>query len=471
VLPRERVWGLGDFTVVNAALAIATWCFITGGYLAAVLPLEAGFAALAFGLLFGFGLTLMGGTLGSCKYGVDLYVQVRSSFGMHGAATIGIAVCMIMVYLNNCIIYPMLGKGITNIVREYVTMSDQAAYWLAAAFAIAALFATWAVVVKGPVYIKWMNWVIAPLLVVVMIILLVFLLTDFGWSALTGAGPTDAFGEPQLDFAFGIEWSIGFAFSWWWIMGAMSRITRTQRASAFGFVVGTAFPAGMAIMIGMMSALIVGTFDPTQWLIPVAGRFWGIVALIFMALANITSGALMTYTGGIAIRSFRVGRKWSWKTITFLVLLPTIITMFFQDLVYTNLGQVLAIWAVMLAPLTAIVFVDYHLLRKQHLDLNALYDHSRSGKYRFWHGWNPAFIITMAASFGFYFWLLNPITLRYSEPFKYITAGIPEFFVACIVYYLVTKFLVIPAGQGGYVKLPSDPAERRALVKQLQNTI
>jgi hypothetical protein len=275
-LPKERVWGMADFTVVNAALAIATWCFITGGYIAYVLPAKAGVAVVFFALLFGFGLVLVGSPLPAAKYGIDLCQHARSSMGVHGAGAVGLFVILVMVYLNNAIIYPMLGKGITNIIAAYTPLSDRVDYWLAAVFGILALLLTWWVVVKGPVYIKWFNWVVAPGLVIVMIILLVFIFKDYGWSEISSAPPTGPSGDTLWDYTIAIEWSLGFAFSWWWIMGAMARITKTQRAVAVGFVVGEAFPAGIAIIIGMFTALVVGTFDPTEWLIPVAGRGWGV---------------------------------------------------------------------------------------------------------------------------------------------------------------------------------------------------
>jgi NCS1 family nucleobase:cation symporter-1 len=365
----------------------------------------------------------------------------------------------------------MLGKGITNIIQAFTPLGDTADYWLAAVFGILALLLTWWVVVKGPVYIKWFNWVVAPGLVIVMVILLVFIFQNYGWSEIVAAKPTGPSGDNLWDYTIAIEWSLGFAFSWWWIMGAMSRITKTQRAVAVGFVVGEAFPAGIAIIIGMFTALVVGTFDPTEWLIPVAGRGWGVVGLVFMVLANITSGALMAYAGGMAVRTYKVGRKWSWRLTTFFVLLPAIITMLFQDFIYTRLGQVLAIWAILLAPLTAIVFVDYFLLRKQHLDLKAVYDGSPGSKYYFWKGVNPAFVVSVVVSFGFYYWMLDPISLRSSGLFKYTGAAIPTFILAGIVYYALTKWLVVPRGWGDYPKLPHARAARKQEIERLEQTI
>jgi nucleobase:cation symporter-1, NCS1 family len=193
--------------------------------------------------------------------------------------------------------------------------------------------------------------------------------------------------------------------------------------------------------------------------------------LIFMVFANVTSGALMCYAGGMALKTFKFGRKMSWRLTTFLVLLPTMVTMLFQDVIYTRLGQVLSIWAILLAPLMAIVFVDYFLLRKQHLDLSAIFDDSKGSKYYFWRGVNPAFPITVGVGFGFYYWLLDPISLRYSELFQYTSAGLPTFLLCCILYYALSKLWIIPAGWGGYPKLPRERAARKQEIKKLEQTI
>lgn len=471
VLKHDRVWGMRDYILSNVAFAIATWCFITGGYLAYVVPFSAGTAATIFGLFLGYGLIVFGGSLGSCKYGIDLYQQVRSSFGCRAASYFGLFIALLNVLLNLAIIYPMLGKALTNILAGVVPMDENTKYWCSAIVGIVGLLATWVLVYKGPIYMKVFNNWVSPSLIFVLLLLVFFLAKDKGWNAIFAAAPSEPSEDSLWNYTIAIEWNLGFAFSWWWLMGAIARITKTQRVAALGFVVGTAFPAALAIIVGMMSALVVKSPDPTEWLIPIAGRGFGVVALIFIAFANISSGALLAYSGGLACKNIQLLRKWSWKAITFMCIFPAIILMIFQNIVYDNLGTVLALFAVTLAPLTAIVWVDYSILRKQNLDLRAIYDTTPTSPYYFWKGINPAFIIAMVVSVAFYFILLNPISLSSASVFKYTTAVLPTFLVAAVVYYAAAKIIVIPSGMGGYPSIPKAPVAKRKAIEELVGRI
>ena len=57
--------------------------------------------------------------------------------------------------------------------------------------------------------------------------------------------------------------------------------------------------------------------------------------------------------------------------------------------VYDNFQQFLIWSGVAFAPLSAVYFVDYFLLRRQVIDLHALYDDGPRASYRFFAGFNP----------------------------------------------------------------------------------
>lgn len=471
VLPGERIWGPWDFTIVMAAFAIATWTFLTGGYLASIVSATAGILAVGAGLLVGFLLVVPAGALGSAKYGVDQYIQLRAMFGTKGAATLGLATCVFGAWFNMAAIYPMLGKSVANIVSVWAPLGDTAYYWLAAAIGIAALIFTWWITREGPSFVKKFDWFIVPGLAFVMVLLFVFIFKDYGWSAISSATPTDTYDDKQTMYVLAFDTGIGFGLSWFWLMGAMTRITTTQRAAVGGYYWGSFIPSFAGIIMGFMTALVVGETDPTKWMIPLAGPALGIIALLFIILANISSGALMAYTGVIALRQLKVGRKWSWSLATFLVILPAILTMLVQDLVYSRMGMVMAVWAVLFGPMCAVVFVDHIILRKQHFNLRSLYDTSSSSDYYFWKGWNPAFFITLAAGCTTYLIIMNPLTLNSHLFFKYTTASLPTFFVSCLVYYCVTKLWIIPKGMGGYPRLPKEGSLRKQEILRLKETI
>jgi nucleobase:cation symporter-1, NCS1 family len=53
------------------------------------------------------------------------------------------------------------------------------------------------------------------------------------------------------------------------------------------------------------------------------------------------------------------------------------------------------------APLTGVVLVDYLVVKRQHLDVEALFD--PQGRYRYLNGVNVAAVLAVAAGFGVYY--------------------------------------------------------------------
>ena len=74
----------------------------------------------------------------------------------------------------------------------------------------------------------------------------------------------------------------------------------------------------------------------------------------------------------------------------------------------------------------------------------------RGSPYSFWGGFNHAAILAMAAGFGTYLYLLNPVTYASHSPYEFLTASLPTAFVGGLVYWLITVMVVIPAGKGDY---------------------
>ena len=56
----------------------------------------------------------------------------------------------------------------------------------------------------------------------------------------------------------------------------------------------------------------------------------------------------------------------------------------------------------------------------------------------------------MIAGFITYLYLLDPITYQSNEPYQYITATLPTMFVSAVLYWIITKWFIIPKGWGGY---------------------
>jgi NCS1 family nucleobase:cation symporter-1 len=205
--------------------------------------------------------------------------------------------------------------------------------------------------------------------------------------------------------------------------------------------------------VGLMAGLALGDSDPTVWMIPLGGSALGVMALLWIAFANVTSIVAIIYSTCLALK--QVGgnslSRVSWGKLTAAFFVVPLLLTLRPSLIYDNFFQFLYWSGVAFAPLSAIYIADYFILRRQRIDLRAIYDVSPQGAYGFWGGFNIVALISLGLGSLTYILLLNPATLvQYVPGFDYVTASIPAFVVAGVVHLVLTAVWVKPSGRGGY---------------------
>lgn len=452
ILARERMWGAFDFTSVMTGLGIATWAFIVGGATALYVGAGAGIAATVIGNLVSCFLVVLAACIPTAKYGIEQATAFRSVFGLNGARLVFL-VAVTLVWLGwNCVLGLMFSRSWANVSNAIAGTGIDRNGWVVTVLGIAGFLIAWLVVVRGPVSIKWFNKIVAPGLAVVTVLLLALILYQRSWSEIAAAPALEPFGDRTVNYVLGIELGLATGFGWWGVIGNLSRLARTQRVAFYGSMVGLFVFAVPAYVAGLLSALALGDADPTAWMVPVAGPVLGVIALLFVAFANVTSITSTVYTTCLALRltGGEVFRRMAWSTITGLFLLGPVIAAFFPAFVFNSIANLLAWSAVAFAPLVGIHLVDYYLLRRRRLDVRAFFDNRPDSPYAFWHGWNPAAIGGLVIGAVVYILLLNPSTFEHAGIFQYLSASMPAFVVAGLVHYILTRFLVQPLGKGGY---------------------
>ena len=346
----------------------------------------------------------------------------------------------------------MFGRSAVNIVNELAGTKYGGDSALVAAFGVVSLVVSWVVVTRGPVALKWFNRVAAPGLTAVVIVMYVYLFKDNSWADFTAIKPLEPFGDPLLDFMMVVEFSIAGGVSWWPAQGNLSRLATTQRGAAWATIAGLFVVTLVAQTVGLMAALRYGDADPTSWMIPLTGAGVGILILVWIGLANITTMSVQAYQVCVAMRQESV--RWlstmSWDLLVGIFLGLSALLLIKPSAVYDNFFQFLYWIGVSYTPVIGIMLADYFLLRRQAVDRVALFDDRPGSPYDFWRGWNLAAYIALGAGVGTYLALLNPVSLWYSAPFKDLTAIVPSLVVGMVVYLLLTKVWVQPAGEGGY---------------------
>ncbi|MDP5182011.1 cytosine permease [Blastococcus sp. BMG 814] len=452
-LSSERIWGFWSFTSVNIGLAIATWAFLSGGTLAFFVGAKTAIAASVIGNLVGVALVALTTCIPSAKYGLEQYTALRTVFGGNGSRALVLVLFPLAAAGWNAILAIMFGRAIVNVSNSTLGTDFGPNGAMVIAAALFAILLSWLLLVKGPVSIEWVNKFVAPALVLVTVVMLGAIFTEHSWSELLAAPPLAPFGDPGLDWAIAVELSLGVGFSWWTIMGNLARLTTTQRVAFWPNMIGLFLASVVAGVVGSFAALVLGDADPTVWMVPLGGAVLGVLALVFVGFANVTSMVGQTYSGSLAIR--RAGgdpaRRLPWPVLAGLLFAPAAVVVFWPGAIYDNYFKFLAWVSLILAPLCAVYFVDFFLLRRRTLDVRAIYEPEGVSRYSFWGGFNPAAFVAVAAGAFTYYQLLDPITFESASMFRYTTASLPAFLVAAVVHYVLTRLVVVPNGRGGYV--------------------
>ena len=216
---------------------------------------------------------------------------------------------------------------------------------------------------------------------------------------------------------------------------------------------------GVVGLIGLYAGLVTGDPDPSIFFVKTLGVWMGIVALVFIALANIGTAIVGVYASAIGLKQipalqYRLTYKWT----TLLVLAPVIIVCaFLQDPFMNHVNTFMYFLGLIFAPICAVQIVDFYAFRKNNLHLASLYDYSSKGRYYFWGGVNPAAFVATAVGFFLYWYLLNPLTYVQHFPFKWISASLPSLLTSAVAYWAVTRLMVIPLKKGGYERYFATP--------------
>jgi len=451
-LKGERIWGFWSFTSVNVGLAIATWAFLGGGTIALFVGAQTAIAATVIGNLIGVILVAVTTCLPSAKYGLEQYTALRSVFGLVGVRILVLVLFTLAAAGWNGILAIMFGRATANIVNGTTGAEHPDNGVLVIGAAILAIVVSWILLVKGPVSIGWVNKIVAPGLAIMTVAMLVVLLTNNSWADLMAAEPLMPFESADVNWVIAIELGLGLGFSWWTIVGNLARITKTQRAAFWPNLIGLFLASCVAGVVGTLAALTLGDSDPTTWMIPLGGVVLGVLGLVFVGFANLTSMVAQTYSGSLAIRRAlgSAGRKVSWPVLTAALFAPALLVVFFPNVLYDNFFIFVAYVALVMSSLCAVYFTDYYLLRRRTLHLRDMYEPEGVSRYSFWGGVNPSAYLAVLAGAVTYYLLLDPYTLVSAPLFQFTTASLPAFVVTGAVHYALTKLWIIPAGKGGY---------------------
>ncbi|OCG10715.1 NCS1 family transporter [Gilliamella apicola] len=181
---------------------------------------------------------------------------------------------------------------------------------------------------------------------------------------------------------------------------------------------------GFIITIGVMLASVTGNSNPVKaFAIVVDNAYITLVVSTFIVLGTIAVNIVANIIPPAYVITLLTKANYKLAvTITGLFAIASFPWILVQDTSAQGLGLFILIYSAFLGPIVAILLVEYYLLRRQQININALYDNK--GQFA---GYNPAAILAM---------LIGSAAAFYEVSLSWVVG----FFVGGISYILLTKY-------------------------------
>jgi NCS1 family nucleobase:cation symporter-1 len=433
----EREYSGSSAHATCFAYAIATWCFLVGSYTADLVGAVEGTICLIAGNLIGVFLTTMPLSLGCQRYGLEQMDFCKPAFGQHGSHVILVFYLINMLGWSGLLLV-MFGNGILNIGNALGLNPGE---WIVGGGVAFGIVLSFLVVYKGVDRLGMVNKIVTPALGLVVLYMFYMVFAAHGVDAVLDAVPLDPGPDPRMNYAIALELGIANGFSWWGGIGFIARNTKTRRAATYPQLLQLGLASGVVSSISLYSALVVGSDDPTQWMVPLGGVFLGLIALFFVALANVTSTGVSVFASGLAVRHIPGLKHRPWWQVLVITFLPCCFFIFWADELYSMGDAFLAYNGTMYAPISGIVFVDFFVLRRGRLCLKSIFDNAPEGAYHYWKGFNLLALGGVLLGQVTYFALYNPISGDAHWLFTYIPASLAAFTVPALLYWIGMRVL------------------------------
>ncbi|MDH5354673.1 MAG: NCS1 family nucleobase:cation symporter-1 [Gammaproteobacteria bacterium] len=409
----QRTWKTRHIASLWVGMAICVPTYTLGGVLTAYFGLSVGEALWAIFLanvivLIPLVLNAYPGT----KYGIPFPVVLRSSFGIIGSNV-------------PCLIRALIACGWFGIqtmfggLAIHLLFSAVSDGWasLGGTGEVIGFFIFWAinlwVVIRGAESIKMLETLAAPLLLLVGIGLIVWAYPQASITELLAKAPNRPEDASFLAYFFGgLTAMVGFWATLSLNIPDFSRFADSQKSQVKGQIIGlpvTMFLfAALGVILTSASQQLVGetVADPISLIGKIDSPFWVILSMLMIIIATLstntaanivsptndfqniapkmvsnTRGVIITGLIGVVLMGWELLKKLEWVVSDVSV-----------ESLYSNwlLG-----YSSLLGPIAGIMIVDYFLVKRQTLDLPALYKNGST-----YPAWNlsgfVAFLIPVA---------------------------------------------------------------------------
>jgi putative hydroxymethylpyrimidine transporter CytX len=361
-VPRgERKLGFLDFFVLWGSLGAGLLVMLAGTLLVPGLGLGAALAAIVVGTLLGNLLLLVPAAMGS-DHGVPTMVALRPALGIRGSYLPSFINVIQLVGWTAFELIIMATAA--SAVTERVFGVSAYGVWLPAL----ALLCT-ALAIGGPLVVVrvWLEKFGVWLLLATTAYLTYYLLSRYSLSSLM-AQP----GDGDLPFPLAVDLVVALPLSWLPLAADYNRFARGTRAASLGTYLGFLVANIWFFALGAVAVLALQTQD---LIASIMALTIGGIALIIILVDETDNTFADIYSAAVSTRNFLSGVS-HWKLATFFGVLGFMVAVLLPIERYETF---LLLLGSAFAPLFGVVAVDYFLLRRRRLDIDALYDGSSVG--------------------------------------------------------------------------------------------
>lgn len=329
------------FLWVGASVSIAE---IVTGSLLAPLGLTKGIQAIILGHVIGATILFLSAWI-SANSRVTALQATRISFGTYGSY--GLTILNMLQLVGWASVMIATGSIALNGISKELFAFDFQALW---SILIGTILVMW--VLFGLKKISRLNIVAVTILFGFTIILT---------SVIFGGGGVGTVPDATMKFSTAVELSAVMSLSWLPLIGDYTRHVKHQKMGTIMSVLGYSLGSTFMFIIGLGGSLYVGSSDISEILM---ASGLGVVALLIVLLSTVLTTFLDSYSAGINFKNFVPRANERYVSVLFTVLAVVIAiassVSAYEDFLYF-IGSVFA-------PLYGILFADYYLLKRRHID-------------------------------------------------------------------------------------------------------
>ncbi|MGO3344937.1 MAG: NCS1 family nucleobase:cation symporter-1 [Marinomonas sp.] len=444
----ERTWSKWNVAALWVGMAICVPSYTLGGVLTSYFGLsvmEALFTILIANVILLVPLTM--NAYPGTKFGIPFPILLRSSFGIVGSNI----PCLIrgFVACGWFGIQTMFGGLAIHLFLSAIS-TDWAS--LGSVGEVIGFFVFWVmqmvVVIRGSESIKWLETLSAPLLLLVSIGLMVWAGGKVSFTEILSTPASRPEDAGFWGYFFGgLTAMVGFWATLSLNIPDFSRYAKSQKDQVIGQIIGLPitmfFFAALGVVLTAASSTLVGETisDPISLIGKIDSPFLVAIAMVLIIIAtlstniaanvvsptndfqniapkyiNHTRGALLTGLVGIALMSWELLKKMGWIESDVSV-----------ESLYSNwlLG-----YSSLLGPIAGIMIVDYFSIKRQHLDLVALYTPNS-----LYPAFNIAGLLAFATPVAITIIAVNIPAIEWFYRYGWFTGA----FTGAIVYFVLAK--------------------------------